>query len=97
MVLMPSAIATLPAKAIRLLEPCGRPAPFEQCGVADAREHRPRLNELGTLGMRQVRAQHDLPAVRCVHAQYTLRLVQAAGQETLHVYIVEARVQVQCY
>jgi hypothetical protein len=35
--------------------------------------------------------------VRCVHAQYTLRLVQAAGQETLHVYIVEARVQVQWY
>jgi hypothetical protein len=96
-VLVPSAIRTLPAQAIAILERCGRPAPFEKRGVADAREHRVWLDDLGPLGVRQVRAQHDLPAVRCVHAQYTLRLVQAAGQETLHVYIVEARVQVQCY
>jgi hypothetical protein len=30
-----------------------------------------------------------------VHAQHTPRLVQAAGQETLHLDIVEARVQIR--
>jgi hypothetical protein len=74
-VLVPSAIPTLPAQAIAILERCGRPAPFEKRGVADAREHRVWLDDLGPLGVRQVRAQHDLPAVRCVHAQYTPWLV----------------------
>lgn len=95
--LVPSAIATLPAKAIALLELCGRPAPFEKRGVADARERRLWLDERGTLGVGQVRAQHDAPAVHGVHTQNTPRVVQAAGQEALHVDIVEARVQIRWY
>lgn len=55
------------------------------------------LYELGTLGVRQVRAQHHAPAVRGVHTQNAPWIVQTAGQEALHVDVVEARVQVRWY